>query len=257
MRTLVIGGTGTAGRHTVAELLRRGHQVHVASRRGGADLPGATGVAVDVTTGAGLAAALDGVEAVVDCANVATMRTAAAVRYFEGSTRRITRAAAAAGVRHHVVLSIVGVDVTPIGYYAGKLAQEHAALAGPVPATVLRATQFHELAGQMLARGGFGPLALVPAMPTQPVAAAEVGAALADVVAAGPAGRAPDVGGPRREYLPDLARLVLRRRGRRVLVVPVGFPGAGGRAIRDGSLLLGPDGQVRGPSFAEWLAAGA
>lgn len=255
MRVLVLGGTGVVGRLTVAELLRRGHDVRAVSRRGEAP-PGALGFAGDITTGDGVAAAVDGVECIVDCANVTTTRAASAVRFFEESTRRVGELARAAGVGHYVVLSIVGIDAAPTGYYLGKLQHERAALAGPVPATVLRATQFHEFAGQVLQRTGFGPLAVVPRMLTQPIAGAEVAAALAEVAEAPPAGRVPDIGGPRREQLVELARLLVRSRGERSRVVSLRMPGALGRAMRSGDLTLGAGGVVRGPSYREWLAHG-
>ncbi|MBX6724149.1 MAG: NAD(P)H-binding protein, partial [Dactylosporangium sp.] len=221
MRVLVIGGTGVVGRPTALELIRRGHSVAVLSRRGNGAPPGAEAFTGDITTDAGLKRALVGVDCVVDCANVTTTSRKVAVDYFTDTTRRLGRLGRAAGVSHHVVVSIVGIDDVPYGYYEGKVAQERAALAGPVPASVLRATQFHEFAGQMLNRVRLGPLSLVPDMLVQPIAAAEVAVALADVVEAGPAGRVPDVAGPRQEWLPDLARRLVRHTGQRRAVVSV------------------------------------
>ncbi|GIJ47171.1 3-beta hydroxysteroid dehydrogenase [Virgisporangium aliadipatigenens] len=254
MRILVTGGTGVVGRHVVLTALARGHEVVAASRGGGSPDPRATGRRVDLGTGDGLAAALDGVDTVIDCAHVQTTNAAKAVRWFTEATTRLTNAAKAAGVRHLVVLSIVGIDRIPLGYYKGKLAQEKVALEGPVPATVVRATQFHEFAGQMLDRMRLGPVHLMPAMRVQPIAAAEVATALVDL-AEGPAtGRADDIGGPSEEYLPDLARAVLKKRGGRGLLIPLPIPGAAGRAGRAGAgLVPDPSGQ-RGPSFADWLA---
>lgn len=253
MRTLVIGGTGTVGRLVVEELRRRGHDVRVLSRHGGSGVPGAQGYAGDLVSGEGFAAALDGVRCTLDCANAPVVKREAAVSFFAGTTHRLTALAAQAGVRHHVVLSIVGIDAVPGGYYAGKLAQERAALAGPVPATVLRATQFHEFVGQMLGRLRRGPVAVLPTMLMQPVAAAEVARALADVAEGEPAGRVPDIGGPRRERLVELARVLVRARRQRLAVLPLWMPGAAGRQMRRGALTLGEDGLVRGPEFRQWL----
>ncbi|MEV0720086.1 NAD(P)H-binding protein [Asanoa sp. NPDC050611] len=189
MRVLVIGGSGVVGRPTASALSQRGHQVAILSRGGTAGPAGTEAFQGDLTTGAGLEKALAGVDCVVDCANVTTTSRSAAVRYFTDTTHRLGVLAAAAGVKHHVVLSIVGVDKIPFGYHVGKLAQEQAALAGPVPATILRATQFHEFAGQTMNQMKFGRFSVVPQMVTQPIAAAEVGAALADVVEDGPRGR--------------------------------------------------------------------
>jgi uncharacterized protein YbjT (DUF2867 family) len=255
MRVLVLGGTGVAGRLTVAELRRRGHEVRILSRRAGAAAAGVEHVAGDLQTGAGLAEALSGVDTVVDASNFATMKYDKAAGMFETSMRRIGELGPAAGVKHLVVLSIVGVDKAPYGYYGAKLRQEKAALAGPVATTVVRATQFHDFPAQIVGQLRLGPVVLVPSMLTQPVATAEVAAALADAVEAGPAasGYAPYVGGPRRERMADLVRRVVRSRHQRVLVLGLPLPGKFGRAIRTGDALL-PDGVAgRGPAFADWL----
>jgi uncharacterized protein YbjT (DUF2867 family) len=254
MRILVLGGTGVLGRQVVSQLLDRGHAVAVLSRRGGAGDPRAEGFAGDLATGDGVEKAIHDAECVIDCATVATFRTKTAVEYFDRSTKLIGRLGAAAGVRNHVVLSIVGIDRFEFGYYQGKLAQERAALDGPVPATVLRATQFHEFAGQNLDRLRLGRFAFVPTMRSQPIAAAEVAAALADIAEKPAAGRLPDIGGPRIEWMPDLARATARHRGQRVTVVPLRIPGKAGRGLREGGILLDATGVVRGPAFADWLA---
>jgi uncharacterized protein YbjT (DUF2867 family) len=254
MRILVIGGSGVVGRPTAGALVRRGHTVAVLTRRGSAALPGARAFAGDLTTGAGLAEALQDVDAVVDAANVKAMGRTKAVAYFVKTTRRLGEQEVAAGVRHHVVLGIVKSDVVPFPYYAGKIAQERTALAGPVPATVLRATQLHEFAAQTLGAMKLGPVSLVPDMTIQPIAAAEVAEALVDVVEAGPGReRAPDVAGPRRERLPDMARRLVEHRGERRRVVGLPLPGTMGRALRNGDGLPGPDAVLRGPTFADWL----
>ena len=175
-----------------------------------------------------------GVDAVVDTTNVATQKRAVAESFFGGVTRTLLAAEAAAGVGHHVVLSIVGIDDVDTGYYAGKRLQERLVAEGPVPWSVLRATQFHEFAEQALGFVRIGPFSLVPRMLTQPVAAREVAEALVDLAGAGPVGRAPELAGPEQHQLVDLAREVAPRLGR---VVPVRMPGAAGRAMRSGALL--------------------
>ena len=244
MRIAVVGGTGVLGRHVVAELRERGHEALPLSR--------ATGV--DAATGAGLQAALEGAEVVVDASSTTTTRRPVAVGFFAAVTRNLQAAGARAGVRHLVVVSIVGIDRVPLGYYAGKLEQERLALAGPVPASVLRTTQFHEFAGQMLDRTTFGPLAAVPAWRVQPVAAREAAAALADLAEGGPAGRVRPLAGPEVHPLPELARRVAAARGSRVRVLGVRLPGEAGRAVAAGGLL--PQGEVDlgRTTFAQWLA---
>ena len=165
MRIAVAGGTGTVGRHVVEAARERGHEVVVLTRSNG----------VDLVSGAGVPVALAGVDAVIDTANANAMSAGASTAFFTMVTKTLLDAERAAGVGHHVVLSIVGVDRAPYGYYAGKLAQERAVEAGSVPYTIMRATQFHEFAEQMLVTLSFAGLHLAPKIPSQPVAAREVG----------------------------------------------------------------------------------
>lgn len=245
MRVAVVGGTGVVGRTVIGALRQAGHDAVVVARSHG----------VDVLTRAGLDDALSGAEAVVDVANVATLRRSRAEDFFVTATTNLLEAEVRAGVRHHVVLSIVGVERVGTGYYAAKRAQEEAALAGPVPVSVLRSTQFHEFAEQMLARTTAGPVALVPRMRIRPVAAAEVGAALAELAVGPEVGRAPELAGPDVHELPDLVRRVAEVRGSRVRVVPVSVPGSAGRAMARGGLLPDPGARVGSRTFDDWLAA--
>jgi uncharacterized protein YbjT (DUF2867 family) len=163
-RIAVAGGTGMVGRHVVDRCRELGHEPVVLARSLG----------VDVTTGAGLASALADVDAVVDVTNVTTLSRRTAVAFFESATTHLLAAEQAAGVAHHVVLSIVGVDRVDFGYYLGKRRQEELVRDGTVPWTIVRATQFHEFPGQVLARSRQGDRAPIMDMPTQPVASAEV-----------------------------------------------------------------------------------
>jgi uncharacterized protein YbjT (DUF2867 family) len=209
---------------------------------------------IDITTGMGLAQALVGVDAVVDVSNVTTTRRRTSVAFFTAGTENLLAAEQRAGIRHHVALSIVGVDRVDLGYYAGKRRQEELVLTGPVQGSVLRATQFHEFAGQLLARM-HGPLAIVPHMRVQPVAAREVAAALA-ALAVGPAvGMAPELAGPQEHELVDLARRVVHAHGQRRRVVGIWVPGAAGRAMTGGSLLPTGPGPRGSLTFEQWLSA--
>jgi uncharacterized protein YbjT (DUF2867 family) len=243
VRVTVAGGTGVVGRHVVAALRRRGDDAVVLARSAG----------VDVVSGAGLDAALDGCDAVVDVVSVTTTRAAVAVEFFETATGNLVAAAARAGAGHVVALSIVGIDDVDLGYYRGKRVQEQVVRSGPVPWTVLRATQFHEFPGQLLGRQR-GPVAFVPTMLSAPVAAAEAGAHVADLVHAGPQGMAAPLRGPETGRMVDLARRLVAATGRRRLVVPLPVPGASGRALRAGALVPGEP-CVRGTlTFEEYLA---
>lgn len=247
MRVLVTGASGVLGRFVASALVERGHEVSAFNRRG-VSLPAVVSHTGDLTTGAGLADALAGVDCVVDCATLTTMSRARSVRHFSAAGRHLSELGAAAGVGHHVVVGIVNADVVPYPYYAGKVVQERIALAGPVPATVLRATQFHEFVGQFLARLKLGRWSFVPPVRFRPIAAASVAEVLADLVDAGPGGRVPDVAGPREESLVDLARKLDRS------LVRLPAVGRVGRAMAGGGLLPGPDAVLRGPTFDEWLA---
>ena len=242
MRVAVAGGTGTVGRHLVAALAAAGHEPVVLARSTG----------VDLTTGRGLAAALAGSEVVVDVSNLATTRRARSLAFFGAVTRQLLAAGARAGARHHVALSVGAVDRVDFGYYAGKRAQEALVLGALVPGTVLRAAQFHEFVAQALGAAP-GPVAAVPRMQVQPVAAVEVAAALAALAAGPPQGLLPELAGPEAHDLTDLARRLARAVGRRV-VVGVRLPGGAGRAMASGALLpLGP-GPRGAITFDQWLA---
>lgn len=245
MRVAVVGGTGVVGRHVVDALRAGGHDPVVVARSTG----------VDVISGGGLDAALDGSAAMVDVSNVATISRAKSEAFFEKATKNLLAAGERAGVRHLVVLSIVGCDRVDLGYYFGKRRQEELARAGSIPLTVLRATQFHEFPVQLLERAPGGPVITVPRMRSQPVAAREAGVALADLAVGEPQGRAPDLAGPEVHEMPDLVRLVLRSRGSRRVVVAARLPGATGRAMAGGGLLPDAPGPRGTQTFAEWLGS--
>ena len=244
-RTLAVaGGTGMVGSLVVEEARGRGYDVRVLSRGNG----------VDLTTGEGLAAALSGAGAVVDVSNVETMAKKPAVRFFEQATGHLLRAEVEAGVAHHVALSIVGCDQVALGYYVGKCRQEELVRRGPVPWTILRATQFYEFAGQMVERSP-APFALGLRMRCQPIAAREVARHLVDAVDRGPAELLPDLGGPQELRLDRMMREWLRTTGRRRLLVPVPMAGKAGRQVSAGALLPAPGATLGTETFTDWLAA--
>lgn len=246
MRVAVAGGTGVVGRHVVAALTTAGHEPVVLTRSRGVDL---------TTRGAAhtAAEAMAGVEAVVDVTSVVTLRRVKAVQFFEVATGNLLEASRQVGARHVVVLSIVGVERVPFGYYEAKLRQEELVSAAQVPSTVLRATQFHEFAGQLLARSP-GPVAIVPKQSNQPVAASEVGAVLAELAVGRPSSSLLEMAGPSPERLVDMARRLERAQGGRRRVVGVRLPGAAGRAMVGGALLPTGDHITARRTFDEWLA---
>lgn len=246
MRIAVAGGTGAVGRHVVDRVRELGHEPLVLTRSAGHDL----------VSGAGLADALAGVDAAVDVASVQTQSARKSREFFGAVTRNLLAAEAAAGVRHHVALSIIGADVAPHAYYAGKHLQEQLVEAGDVPWTILRTTQFFDFPAQILGQTTFGPIGLVPATRSQPIAAREVAERLVELATQAPAGRVRDLAGPREERMADLARRWLAASGKTTRVLEFPLPGAFGRALRNGTLLPAPGAADLGTqTFDEWLAS--
>ncbi len=241
MKIGVAGGTGVVGRWTVEALRADGHEAIVIARSTGADL----------VTGDGLDTALAGVDAVIDATNVASSGKRASSEFFEATARTLMRTAAAACVRHIVALSIIGIDRVPYGYYQGKLRQEQVLQESPVPVSILRAAQFHEFPGQYLAKMP-GPVVIVPRWRAQPVAAREVGAALARIAAGDPVAMS-ELAGPREEIMADMIRQVVRARGDRRLVVSVRVPGAAGKAMAAGGGLPDRPGLRGTQTFPDWV----
>lgn len=244
MRIAVAGGTGTVGRHVVAVGRERGHDILVLSRATGADL----------VAGTNLDRILIGADAVIDVTSIATQSARASREFFGTVTGNLLDAEQRTGVGHHLALSIVGSDRAPFGYYAGKAEQEQRVRAGRVPWTILRATQFHEFAAQLYERFHVGPVALVPTMHAQPVAAKEVAARLLDLAESGPAAQTTDLGGPEKLRMVDMVRAYLETTERRARVWEVPLPGGFGRAMRDGTILPSADADHGTQTFAQWVS---
>jgi uncharacterized protein YbjT (DUF2867 family) len=248
-RIAVAGATGRVGRHVVDVLTERGHDVVPIARSHG----------VDVITGEGLAAALAGVDCVVDAATGPSPEQDAATAFFTTAARNLQEAGERAGVGRMIVVSIIGTDRFSGGYGAAKMAHEQAALVGPVPVHVLRAAQFHEFVAQLVEWGTQGEVSYVPRMRTQLVAARTVAEALADLATAD---RLPDhpvseVAGPREEDLVEMATLLASREHLGVKIEGGGDPADPDHALYESDALLpGPGAILAGPTFEEWLDAG-
>jgi uncharacterized protein YbjT (DUF2867 family) len=235
------------GRHVVAVARERGHDVVGISRAEG----------VDLVNGRGLNQALQGAETVIDVSGIQTVSTKKAVDFFTNATQNLLAAEKQAGVKHHIALSIVGIDTANSGLYAGKLVQEDEVRHGGIPWTLLRSTQFHEFVPMTVKAASAGPAVLVPKMFTQPIAANEVAIALVDAAEAGPRGRVPDLGGPRAEQLKDLVKAYLARSGqKKKRIIPLHVPGPMGKAMRKGGLIPAAGAAVGRQTFLEWLEAG-
>ncbi len=254
-RVAVVGGTGAVGSLVTAALLAAGNDVTVVSRRG--RRPGSTAAAeyrqADLSTGEGLRAALRGQDALIDVTN-ALMRRAQRGTFVEGAAR-LLEAAAAEGTGRAVLLSIVGIDDSPMPYYRAKLAQEQVYRAAGIDTCIQRATQFHtfvETIHASLRRVGLCPY--FSGARFQTVDPAAVAQRLAELVPAGTTGNARDIAGPEAKPARDYAGDYLDVPGRRGLRLPVPLPGAAGKAFRRGSNLPA-DPLVLGSTYASWTAA--
>jgi uncharacterized protein YbjT (DUF2867 family) len=243
----VAGGTGTVGRHVVSAAAEAGDDVVVLSRSAG----------IDLTSPHGLEARLEGVVAIIDVSNPSSLRAESAGSFFETATANLARCGLAAGVQRLVALSIIGIDQIPYWYYRAKLRHEAAVRSVPLQSSVVRATQFHEFPGQILSRTRVGPVAAVPIMRTQPIAARSVAELLLEVARSPSSEMLVQVAGPETHDLVDLARRVVRRRGWRVGIVPVPLPGRIGRVMRSGGLLPASGVTTKGPTFSSWLQGGS
>ncbi|MDP5227041.1 MULTISPECIES: NAD(P)H-binding protein [Arthrobacter] len=243
MRIAIAGASGTVGRHAVRAATERGHEVVALTRASGVNVLDTSAVRV----------ALDGVDAVVDVLNIMTPSARKATGFFTAATMSLLDAGAQAGVRHHVALSIVGIDRAPHGYYAAKLAQEQAVAAGSVLWTVQRATQFHDFAALMYGILHAGPFRFAPRGRVRPVDTGELGEYLVVLAEGEPQGIAPDFAGPREESLARMVQDYARAQGYRRKVPEISVPGALGRAQRDGSLLPRPGAVLAERTFDEWL----
>lgn len=247
MRIAVVGATGRIGTFTVAALRREGHDVAALSRASGAD----------AYTGTGLVEALTGVRAVVDATNTSARDEAEIVDFFATSTRNLLAAEQETGVQHHVLLSIVGIDHGQrVAHYAGKRSQERLVREGPVPWSIVRATQFHDFAAMAAGWAARDGVATLAPLLVQPVAPSDVGDVLAEVAAGAPLHDTLELAGPETQDLVDMARRTFAARGEHVRLVPTWRGGFGPDMA--GEVLLPGEGARLGPTtFDEWLAAGA
>ncbi|MGV0735015.1 NmrA family transcriptional regulator [Mycolicibacterium sp. (ex Dasyatis americana)] len=248
MRIAVAGATGNIGARVVAALRGAGHEVVAISRSSG----------VDLSTGDGLDAALEGVQAVVDAISAPPADRERTVDYLGTATRNLLAAEHRANVSHHVLLSIVGIhgiDGNP--HYAGKREQEKQIGAGPVPWTIVPATQFHDFAEMVVGwterSGPEGASAEIAPLLVQPIDPDDIAAVLAEVVTGDPRGRYADVAGPQTQDLVDMARRTLAARGREVTLVPT-WSSIFGVEMAGNALLPGDDARIAPTTFDQWLS---
>lgn len=245
MKIVVIGGTGLIGSKLVARLRQGGHEVLAASPNTG----------VNTVTGEGLAEALAGAQVVVDVANSPSLEDEPALAFFETSGRNLLEAEAAAGVGHHLALSVVGTErLLESGYFRAKMVQENLIKASGIPYTILHSTQFFEFINGIIKSGEDGDvIRLSPAL-VQPIAAEDVAAALADLTLGPPVNGIVEVAGPEQFPIDGLARTVLaaNRDGRQVIAdVQARYFGA---KLSDRTLTPGDHPRLAPTRFADWLS---
>jgi uncharacterized protein YbjT (DUF2867 family) len=209
MKIVVIGGTGLIGSKTVAILRQRGHDVAAASPKSG----------INTITGEGLKGAMAGAQVVVDLANSPSFEDKAVLEFFEVSGRNLIAAETAAGVRHHVALSIVGIDRTDNGYFRAKVAQEKLIEASGIPYTIIRSTQFLEFLGAIADSSADGKIVRISPALFQPIAADDVAAIVADVALVAPRNGIVEIAGPERAPFNEIVARYLQAVGDRREVV--------------------------------------
>jgi uncharacterized protein YbjT (DUF2867 family) len=245
MKIVVIGGTGLIGSKLVEKLRNAGHE----------PLAAAPDTGVNTLTGEGLAEALEGAQVVVDVSNAPVWDDDAVMDFFQTSSRNLLAAEAAAGVKHHVLLSIVGADRLPeSGYLRAKVAQEETVKAGPVPYTIVRASQFFEFIGRIADSGSTGEVIHLAPVFVQPESADDVAATLADVAVNDPVNGIVELGGPEQFRLDELARRVLSAKKDERLVEADPHARYFGAELSEHSLTPGDDARIAPTRFEDWLS---
>lgn len=245
MKIVVIGGTGLIGAKLVANLRQKGHEVVAASPSSG----------VNAVTGEGLEAALAGAGIVVDVSNAPSFEDQAVMDFFRASSGNLLAAEAAAGVTHHVALSVVGTDrLQDSGYFRAKLVQERLIETSPIPYTIVRATQFFEFLDAIALGGTVGDTTHQPPAPFQPIAADDVAAAVAQAALDAPANGIVEIAGPERVGMAALLDRYLKARGDGRTVVTDDQARYFGLAIDEISLNPGPKAHIAPTRFDDWVA---
>jgi uncharacterized protein YbjT (DUF2867 family) len=248
MKIVVIGGTGLIGSSLVEKLRRDGHD----------PLPAAPNTGVNALTGEGLAEALEGAQVVVDVANAPAWDDQAVLDFFQTSSRNLLAAEATAGVQHHVTLSVVGAErLTDSGYMRAKVAQEDLVKAGPVPYTIVRATQFFEFIGRIADSGADGDTIRLAPVLVQPEAADDVASTLADVAVGAPLNDTVELAGPEAFRLDELAQRVLSANDDPRQVTADVHARYFGSELDDQSLTPGDDARIAPTHFEDWLSQSA
>src|ERR1700756_6700 len=243
MKIVVIGGTGLIGSKTVAILRQGGHEVVAASPNSG----------VNTITGEGVKEAVAGAQVVIDLTNSPSFEDRAGLEFFETSGRNLLPAESAAGVRHHVALSIVAIDRTDNGYFRAKVAQEKLIEASGIPYTIVRATQFMEFLGGIADSSTAGNMVRLPPCMFQPIAADDVAAIVADVAIAAPRNGIVEIAGPERAPFNGIVARYLKAVGDKREVVRDPEARYFGGRVEERSLVPLGEARLGRIGFDEWL----
>jgi len=244
MKIVVIGGSGLIGGKLVERLRQHGDEAIAASPASG----------VDTITGQGLAEALAGAQVVVDVANSPSFEDQAVLDFFETSGRNLLAAERAAGVGHHIALSVVGTDrLLESGYFRGKMAQERLIEDAGIPYTIVRSTQFFEFLGGLAKSAANGSTVRVSRAYFQPIAADDVAGALADISAGEPANGTVELAGPERMRLSALVREFLKEKHDERDVTEDVHARYFGALLKDQTLLPGDRPRIGSTRFEGWL----
>jgi uncharacterized protein YbjT (DUF2867 family) len=245
MKIVVIGGTGLIGSKVVSKLGEHGHDAVAASPNTG----------VNTLTGEGLAEVLEGADVVVDVSNSPSFEDAAVLEFFDTSTRNLLAAEAAAGVRHHVALSVVGTErLTESGYFRAKLAQEQLIEESSIPYSIVRATQFYEFLDRIAADATDANTVRLPPALIQPMAADDVASALGQTCVGAAVDGIVEIAGPDRIWLDELIRARLRASGDAREVVADPHAAYFGITPGERTLLPGDDAHIAKTSYEDWLS---
>ena len=243
MKIVVTGGTGLIGSKTVTILRQRGHDVVAASPNTG----------VNTITGEGLKEAIAGAQVVVDLANSPSFEDKVVLEFFETSERNLLPAEAAAGIRHHVALSIVGIDRSDNGYFRAKVAQEKLIKTSGIPYTIIRSTQFLEFLGAIANSSADGNIVRISPGLFQPIAADDVAAIVADVALAAPRNGIVEIAGPARTPFDEFVARYLKTVGDPRKVVSDPEAGYYGGRVEERSLVPLGEARLGRIGFDEWL----
>jgi uncharacterized protein YbjT (DUF2867 family) len=245
MKIVVIGGTGLIGSKVVEKLKQKGHEAIAAAPSTG----------VNTITGEGLAEVLAGAEVVVDVANSPSFEDQAAMEFFQTAGRNLTAAEVAAGVRHHVALSVVGTErLQDSGYFRAKLAQENQIKSSPIPYTLVRATQFFEFIRGIAQSATAGDTVRLPHSLFQPMAAEDVATSVAEAALSAPVNGTVEIAGPHTFYMDEIVGKVLQHDKDRRQVVADPQARYFGIKLSDQSLVPGPNPRLGSTKFDWWLA---